>query len=66
MITRLVIKRQRNRGAFLCLKDGMIPSVFKQKLEANQHAYDHGLILIAIVVFLSVLSLIKKSNKDRL
>ncbi|ELU53933.1 hypothetical protein B878_00695 [Vibrio campbellii CAIM 519 = NBRC 15631 = ATCC 25920] len=44
----------------------MIPSVFKQKLEANQQAYDHGLTLIAIVVFLSVLSLIKKSNKDRL
>ncbi|WP_045420882.1 hypothetical protein, partial [Vibrio jasicida] len=51
---------------FLCLKDGMPPADFKQKLEANQQAYDHGLILIAIVVFLSVLSLIKKSNKDRL
>ncbi|AQW56658.1 hypothetical protein A9237_00445 [Vibrio owensii] len=61
-----MLKKPRHRGAFLCLKDGTTPSVFKQKLEANQQAYDHGLILIAIVVFLSVLSLIKKSNKDRL
>ncbi len=37
--------------------------VFKQKLEANQQAYDHGLILIAIVVFVSVLSLIKRATR---